>query len=91
MPVAVSNTCKAAFDETSPLFAGVYLGLGVASSPATRNAVEKRDLTVGLRRLDSTSAFFTDAILTSVVHLNARSINLSRIIKPLIFGSYSKN
>ena len=25
MPAAVLNTCKAAFDETSPLFAGVYL------------------------------------------------------------------
>ena len=76
MPVAVLNTCKSAFDETSPLFAGVYLG--VASSPATRNAVEKCDclLTVGLRRLDSTSAFFTDAIPTSAIHLNARSVNL---------------
>jgi indolepyruvate decarboxylase len=31
---------------------------------------------VGLRRLDSTSAFFTDAIPTSAIHLNARSINL---------------
>jgi len=76
MPVAVLNTCKAAFDETSPLFAGVYLG--VASSPATRNAVEQSDclLTVGLRRLDSTSAFFTDAIPASAIHLNARSVNL---------------
>jgi indolepyruvate decarboxylase len=76
MPVAVLNTCKAAFDETSPLFAGVYLG--VASSPATRNAVEKSDclLTVGLRRLDSTSAFFTDAIPAGAIYLNARSVNL---------------
>jgi indolepyruvate decarboxylase len=76
MPVAVLNTCKAAFDETSPLFAGVYLG--VASGPATRNAVEKSDclLTVGLRRLDSTSAFFTDSIPASAIHLNARSVNL---------------
>src|SRR5580700_171797 len=76
MPVAVLNTCKSAFDETSPLFAGVYLG--IASSPATRNAVEKSDclLTVGLRRLDSTSAFFTDAIPTSAIHLNPRSINI---------------
>jgi hypothetical protein len=74
--VAVLNTCKAAFDETSPLFAGVYLG--VASSPVTRNAVEKSDclLTVGLRRLDSTSAFFTDSIPASAIHLNARSVNL---------------
>jgi indolepyruvate decarboxylase len=76
MPVAVLNTCKGAFDETSPLFAGVYLG--VASSPVTRQAVEKSDclLTVGLRRLDSTSAFFTDSIPASAIHLNARSVNL---------------
>ena len=76
MPVAVLNTCKAGFDETSPLFAGVYLG--VASAPATRNVVEKSDclLTIGLRRLDSTSAFFSDAIPASAIHLNARSVNL---------------
>jgi indolepyruvate decarboxylase len=76
MPVAVLNTCKAGFDETSPLFAGVYLG--IASSPATRNVVEESDclLAVGLRRVDSTSAFFTDAIPASAIHLNARSINL---------------
>jgi hypothetical protein len=30
----------------------------------------------GLRRVDSTSAFFTDAIPASAIHLNARSINL---------------
>jgi TPP-dependent 2-oxoacid decarboxylase len=49
-----------------------------AGSPAARTAVEKSDclLTVGLRRVDSTSAFFTDAIPASAIHLNARSINL---------------
>lgn len=75
MPVAVLNTCKAGFDETSPLFAGVYLGM--ASGPGTREAVENSDclLTVGLRRLDSTSAFFSDAIPTSAVHLNYSSAN----------------
>ena len=76
MPVAVLNTSKATFDETSPLFAGVYLG--VASAPATRDAVEKSDclLTVGFRRLDSTSAFFTDSIPSSAIHLNAGSVNV---------------
>jgi indolepyruvate decarboxylase len=76
MPVAVLNSGKACFDETSPLFAGVYLG--VASAPVTREAVEKSDclLTVGLRRLDSTSAFFTDSIPSSAIHLNASSVNL---------------
>jgi indolepyruvate decarboxylase len=76
MPVAVLNTCKASFDETSPLFAGVYLG--VASAPVTRDAVEKSDclLTIGLRRLDSTSGFFSDSIPSSAIHLNAGSVNL---------------
>jgi len=99
MPVAVLNTCKASFDETSPLFAGVYLG--VASAPVTRDAVEKSDclLTVGLRRLDSTSAFFSDSIPSSAIHLNARSVNLGldnyqavslpELLEKLIEGSAS--
>jgi indolepyruvate decarboxylase len=76
MPVAVLNTCKAGFTETSPLFAGVYLG--VASADATRQVVEKSDclLTVGLRRLDSTSAFFSDAIPASAIHLKASWVNI---------------
>jgi TPP-dependent 2-oxoacid decarboxylase len=76
MPVAVLNTCKAGFTETSPLFAGVYLG--VASADATRQVVEKSDclLTVGLRRIDSTSAFFSDAIPASAIHLKASSVNI---------------
>ena len=76
MRVAVLNSGKACFEETSPLFAGVYLG--VASARITRDAVEKSDclLTVGLRRLDSTSAFFTDSIPSSAIHLNASSVNL---------------
>jgi indolepyruvate decarboxylase len=99
MPVAVLNTSKASFNETSPLFAGVYLG--VASAQATRDAVEKSDclLTVGLRRLDSTSAFFSDAIPASAIHLNSGSVNLGRdnyqgvslleLLETLIEGSRS--
>jgi indolepyruvate decarboxylase len=76
MPVAVLNTCKACFDETSPLFAGLYLG--VASTDATRQVVEKSDclLTIGLRRLDSTSAFFTDVIPVNAIHLKASSVDI---------------
>lgn len=76
IPVAVLNTCKSSFDETSPLFAGMYLG--AASAPDTRRTIENSDclLTVGLRRLDSTSAFFSDAIPASAIHLSARSVNL---------------
>jgi indolepyruvate decarboxylase len=75
-PVAVLNTCKAGFDESSPLFAGVYLGAG--SAPDTKAAVETSDclLTVGRRRVDSTSGFFSDAIPASAIHLNAYSVNL---------------
>jgi len=89
--VAVLSTCRAAFDETSPPFAGVYLG--VAGSPAARTAVEKSDclLTVGLRRVDSTSAFFTDAIPASAIHLNARSMNLGfENYQAINLRSYSK-
>jgi len=76
MPVAILNTCKAGFDETSPLFTGLYLG--IASADATREVVEKSDclLTIGLRRLDSTSAFFTDAIPASAIHLKGGSVNI---------------
>ena len=38
MNVAVMSTSKGAFPETSPLFAGMYAGLG--SSPGTREAIE---------------------------------------------------
>ena len=67
----------------------------------TREAVEKSDclLTVGLRRLDSTSAFFTDAIPASAIHLNASSVNLGldnyqavslpELLEKLIQGSAS--
>ena len=75
--------------------------MGVASAPATRDAVEKSDclLTVGLRRLDSTSAFFTDSIPSSAIHLNASSVNLGldnyqavslpELLEKLIQGSAS--
>jgi indolepyruvate decarboxylase len=33
IPVAALNTCKAAFDETSPLFAGIYLGVASSGDP----------------------------------------------------------
>jgi indolepyruvate decarboxylase len=73
--------------------------LGVASAPDTRNAIEKSDclLTVGLRRLDSTSAFFSDSIPATAIHLNATSVNvgldnyqavsLSELLEQLIDGS----
>ncbi len=76
MPVATLNTCKGAFSETSPLFAGTYAGLG--SAPAAREAVESSDclLTVGFRRVELTTGFFTDHLPASTIHLNAFSTDI---------------
>lgn len=77
-PAAALNTCKAAFDESSPLFAGIYLGMG--SEPATRAAIENSDclITFGRRRVDSTSGFFSDVIAETAVHLNPFSANMGK-------------
>jgi TPP-dependent 2-oxoacid decarboxylase len=58
-------------------------------------------LTIGLRRLDSTSAFFSDSIPASAIHLNATSVNigldnyqavgLSELLEELIDGASRKN
>ena len=68
---AVLGNTKSSFDETSPLFAGVYAGRG--SSPATREAIEGSDclITLGYRRIESTTGFFTDALPADTIHLNA--------------------
>jgi len=76
MRVATLNTCKGAFSETSPLFAGTYAGL--ASAPVAREAVESSDclLTVGYRRVELTTGFFTDHLPASAIHLNAFSADI---------------
>ena len=68
---AVLGNAKSAFDETSPLFAGVYAGRG--SSPATREAIEGGDclITLGYRRIESTTGFFTDDLPADTIHVNA--------------------
>jgi indolepyruvate decarboxylase len=70
MKAAVLGNAKSAFDETSPLFAGIYGGGG--SAPATRAAVEGSDclITVGFRRIESTTGMFSDALPADAVHLN---------------------
>lgn len=75
-PVAVMNTCKSGFNGMSPLFAGVYFG--GASANATRQAVEQSDclLAIGLRRVEATTAFFSDTIPTNAIHLNGNSVNI---------------
>src|SRR5262249_51218538 len=59
-----------------PLFAGTYAGLG--SAPTAREAVESSDclLTVGLRRVELTTGFFTNNLPASAIHLNAFSADL---------------
>jgi indolepyruvate decarboxylase len=76
MRVATMKTCKGAFAETSPLFAGTYAGVG--SSPSARAAVEDSDclLTVGFRRIEVTTGFFTDHLPTSAIHLHAFSTDI---------------
>jgi indolepyruvate decarboxylase len=76
MRVATMKTCKGAFAETSPLFVGTYAGVG--SSPSARTAVENSDclLTVGFRRIEVTTGFFTDHLPTSAIHLHAFSTDI---------------
>src|SRR5215472_11457088 len=69
--VATLNCAKGAVPETSNHFVGTYAGVG--SSAATRQAVEDSDclLTVGYRRVESTTGFFTDKLPASAIHLNS--------------------
>jgi indolepyruvate decarboxylase len=75
MRVATLNCAKGAFPETSPCFAGTYAG--IASAPATRAAIEESDclLTVGYRRVESTTGFFTDKLPVSAIHLNSDHVD----------------
>ena len=71
MQVATLNCAKGAVPESSPQFVGTYAG--IASSPATREAIEGSDclLTVGYRRVETTTGFFTDKLPASAIHLNS--------------------
>jgi indolepyruvate decarboxylase len=71
MQVATLNCAKGAVPESSPQFVGTYCG--IASAPATREAIEGSDclLTVGYRRLESTTGFFTDKLPASTIHVNS--------------------
>jgi indolepyruvate decarboxylase len=75
MQVATLNCAKGAFLETSSHYAGTYAG--IASSPATREAIEGSDclLTVGYRRVETTTGFFTDKLPASAIHLNSDSVD----------------
>jgi indolepyruvate decarboxylase len=75
MHVATLNCAKGAVPESSPQFVGIYAG--IASSAATREAIEGSDclLTVGYRRVESTTGFFTDKLPASAIHLNSTYVD----------------
>ena len=75
MQVATLNCAKGAVPESSPQLVGTYAG--IASSPATREAIEGSDclLTVGYRRVETTTGFFTDKLPASAIHLNSESVD----------------
>jgi indolepyruvate decarboxylase len=75
MPVATLNCAKGAVPESSSHFVGTYAGM--ASSPATREAIEASDclLTVGYRRIESTTGFFTDKLPASTIHVNSSYVD----------------
>lgn len=76
LPVATLTSSKGVFPEQSPRFAGLYFG--AASKASVRKIVGESDclLTVGLRRVDSTSGFFTDSIPATAIHMNAFSCDI---------------
>jgi indolepyruvate decarboxylase len=75
MQVATLNCAKGAFPESSPQVVGTYAG--IASSPATREAIEGSDclLTIGYRRVETTTGFFTDKLPLSAIHLNSERVD----------------
>ena len=75
MQIATLNCAKGAVPETSSRFVGTYAGRG--SSSATREAIEGSDclLTVGYRRVESTTGFFTDTLPASAIHLNSSYVD----------------
>jgi indolepyruvate decarboxylase len=100
MRVAILNCAKGAFPESSAQFVGTYAG--IASPPAVRDAVETSDclLTVGYRRIESTTGFFTDNLPVSTVHLNDsyvdtvdrnyQGVYIAELLQDLLDGSFSR-
>ena len=76
LPVATMPGSKGAFPEGSSLSLGIYEG--APSSAATRAAIEESDalVTVGFRRTDGTSGFFTDAVPADAIHLRGTSADV---------------
>jgi indolepyruvate decarboxylase len=76
MRVATLNTSKGVFCETSPLYLGTYIG--IASALATREAIEQSDclLTVGYRRIEVPTGFFTDKLPESAIKVNSDYVDV---------------
>jgi indolepyruvate decarboxylase len=76
MQVAMMNCAKGAFPENSSHYVGAYVG-SIASSPATRDAIEGSDclLTVGYRRVETTTGFLTDKLPASAIRLNSDNVD----------------
>jgi indolepyruvate decarboxylase len=76
MRAATINTCKGGFRETSPLYLGTYIGIG--SAPATRDAIEQSDclITIGYRRIEVPSGFFTDKLPESAIKVNSDHVDV---------------
>ena len=76
VPVATMPGSKGAYSEQSPLSLGVY---GGSFSPLhTKKTIEESDclITIGFRRVDSTSGFFTDNLPLTAIHLNGTSADV---------------
>jgi indolepyruvate decarboxylase len=97
MHVATLNCAKGAVPETSARFIGTYGGK--ASAPATREAIEGSDclLTVGYRRIESTTGFFTAKLPASAIHLsstyvdaadsNYQGVHIAELLQSLVDAS----
>jgi indolepyruvate decarboxylase len=77
MQVATLNCTKGVVPESSPQLVGTYAG--ISSSTATHEVIEGSDclLTVGYRRVETTTGFFTDKLPASAIHLNSDTVDTS--------------
>lgn len=75
MAIATLNCAKGAVSETSAQFVGTYGG--ALSAPAVREAIEESDclLTVGYRRIETTTGFFSEKLPPSAIHLNSSYVD----------------
>lgn len=75
MRIATLNCAKGAVPENSAQFIGTYGGR--ASIPAVRDAIEGSDclVTVGYRRIETTTGFLTEKLPLSAIHLQSSYVD----------------